>query len=81
MNTTFLPISRRDMESRGWDVPDFVYVTGDAYVDHPTFGAALLSRLLEREGFRVAILAQPDFRSAEDFRRFGLPRLYFVGYL
>ena len=78
MNTTILPISRRDMESRGWDVPDFVYVTGDAYVDHPTFGAALLSRLLEREGFRVAILAQPDFRSAEDFRRFGLPRLGFL---
>ena len=78
MNTEFLPISRRDMQLRGWDCADFVYVTGDAYVDHPSFGAALLSRLLEREGFRVAILAQPDFRSAEDFKRFGRPRLGFL---
>ena len=78
MNTQFLPISRADMEARGWDAPDFVYVTGDAYVDHPSFGAALLSRLLEREGYRVAILAQPDFRTCEDFKRFGCPRLGFL---
>ena len=61
MNMEFLPISREEIEARGWDVPDFVYVTGDAYVDHPSFGAALLSRLLTREGYRVAILAQPEF--------------------
>ena len=78
MNTEFLPISREEVALRGWDRPDFVYVTGDAYVDHPSFGAALLSRLLEREGYRVAILAQPDYHSAEDFKRFGRPRLGFL---
>jgi uncharacterized radical SAM protein YgiQ len=66
------------MEARGWDRPDFVYVTGDAYVDHPSFGVAIISRVLEAAGFRVAILAQPDFRSCEEFRRFGRPRLGFL---
>ena len=74
----FLPVSRADMENRGWDRPDFVYVTGDAYVDHPSFGVAIISRVLEDAGYRVAILAQPEFRSAEDFKRFGKPRLGFL---
>ena len=59
-NSGFLPISREEMEARGWEAPDFVYVTGDAYVDHPSFGVAIISRVLESEGFRVAILSQPD---------------------
>ena len=56
----FLPLTRADMDARGWDRPDFVYVTGDAYVDHPSFGVSIISRVLEAEGFRVAILSQPD---------------------
>ena len=74
----FLPVSRADMEARGWEQADFVLVTGDAYVDHPSFGSAILSRMLEDHGYRVAILAQPDWRSAADFRRFGRPRLAFL---
>jgi len=66
------------MASLGWDQPDFVLVSGDAYVDHPSFGAAVISRVLEAEGFRVAILAQPDYKSCDDFRRFGKPRLGFL---
>ena len=64
---TFLPINRIEMNERGWDRPDFVYVTGDAYVDHPSFGVSIISRVLEAEGFRVAILSQPDYKSAEPF--------------
>ncbi len=74
----FLPVSAADVRARGWDGVDFVYVTGDAYVDHPSFGVAIISRVLEAEGFRVAILAQPDYRSCDDFRRFGRPRLGFL---
>ena len=74
----FLPISRADMVARGWDVPDFVYVTGDAYVDHPSFGVAIISRVLESAGYRVAILSQPDYKSAEAFKTFGRPRLGFL---
>ncbi|MBQ7548693.1 MAG: hypothetical protein IJT03_03205, partial [Clostridia bacterium] len=55
----FLPISATDMDERGWDRVDFVYVTGDAYVDHPSFGSAVITRVMEAEGFRVAVLAQP----------------------
>lgn len=66
------------MKKRGWDEVDFVIVTGDAYVDHHSFGTAIIGRLLERYGYRVAILARPDYRSAEDFRRFGRPRLGFL---
>ncbi|MBE6603321.1 MAG: YgiQ family radical SAM protein [Ruminococcaceae bacterium] len=77
-STDFLPVSRADMTARGWDVPDFVYVTGDAYVDHPSFGVAIISRVLEAAGYRVAILAQPDYKSAEAFREFGRPRLGFL---
>lgn len=74
----FLPLSRAEMMERGWDRPDFVYVSGDAYVDHPSFGTAIISRVLEDAGFRVAILAQPDFRSCDAFREFGKPRLGFL---
>ncbi len=74
----FLPITRADMEARGWDAPDFVYVTGDAYVDHPSFGVAIISRVLEAAGYRVAILSQPDYKSADAFRTFGRPRLGFL---
>ncbi len=76
--SAFLPVNRADMEARGWDRPDFVYVTGDAYVDHPSFGVSIISRVLEAEGFRVAILSQPDYKSADAFREFGKPRLGFL---
>ncbi|MEG0919434.1 MAG: YgiQ family radical SAM protein [Anaerovoracaceae bacterium] len=75
---SFLPISKNEMTERGWDQVDFVLVTGDAYVDHPSFGTAIISRLLERYGYKVAVLAQPDWKSAEDFKRFGRPRLGFL---
>src|SRR6266436_6102431 len=73
-----LPTSRAEMLARGWDEVDIVFVTGDAYVDHPSFAMALLGRLLESEGFRVAILSQPDWRSCEPWREFGQPRLFFA---
>ncbi|HEY2881126.1 MAG TPA: YgiQ family radical SAM protein [Pirellulales bacterium] len=71
-------MTRREMEARGWDAVDIVFVTGDAYVDHPSFAMALLGRLLEDEGFRVAILSQPDWHSCEAWRTFGQPRLFFA---
>ena len=74
----FLPITREETEALGWDCPDFVLVTGDAYVDHPTFGPAIISRVLESHGYRVAMLAQPDWRTDRDFTRFGKPRLGFM---
>ncbi len=74
----FLPVSMADVRDRNWSEVDFVYVTGDAYVDHPSFGVAIISRVLEAEGFRVAILSQPDYKSTEDFKRFGRPRLGFL---
>jgi len=74
----FLPINREDMGSLGWDRPDFVYVTGDAYVDHPSFGVSIISRVLEDAGYRVAILSQPEYRSCDAFREFGRPRLGFL---
>ncbi len=73
-----LPMSRAEVEARGWDEVDVVFVTGDAYVDHPSFAMALLGRLLESEGFRVAILSQPNWRSCEPWRAFGRPRLFFA---
>jgi uncharacterized radical SAM protein YgiQ len=72
-----LPASRAEMQARGWDAVDVVFVTGDAYVDHPAFAMAILGRVLEAAGFRVAILSQPDWRSAEPWRQFGRPRLFF----
>ena len=74
----FLPVSAEDVRAHGWSDVDFVYVTGDAYVDHPSFGVAIISRVLSAAGFRVAILSQPDYKSCEDFRRFGRPRLGFL---
>jgi uncharacterized radical SAM protein YgiQ len=72
-----LPMSRAEMDALGWDSCDIVIVTGDAYVDHPSFGMAIIGRLLEAQGFRVGILAQPDWNSADDFRRLGRPNLFF----
>ncbi len=74
----FLPINRAECDERGWGQVDFVYVNGDAYVDHPSFGAAIITRVLENAGFRVGFLAQPDYKSAEEFKRFGKPRLGFL---
>ncbi|MBQ3006691.1 MAG: YgiQ family radical SAM protein [Clostridia bacterium] len=74
----FLPVTKEDMTARGWEQADFVYVSGDAYVDHPAFGAAIITRVLENAGFRVAFLAQPDWKSTKDFQRFGRPRLGFL---
>ena len=74
----FLPVNKNDMLKRGWDSVDFVYVNGDAYVDHPSFGAAIITRVLEHAGFTVAFLAQPDWRRKDDFTQFGTPRLGFL---
>tara|TARA_R110002073_G_scaffold16722_6_gene63904 strand:+ start:4627 stop:6600 length:1974 start_codon:yes stop_codon:yes gene_type:complete len=74
----FLPTTAAEIADRGWDQPDVIFVTGDAYIDHPSFAAALLSRLLEREGYRVAILSQPDWRSADAWRALGTPRLFYA---
>ena len=76
--TSFLPISAKEVSERGWAEVDFVYVCGDAYVDHPSFGAAIITRVLEEQGFNVAFLAQPNFHNSEDFKRFGKPRLGFL---
>jgi uncharacterized radical SAM protein YgiQ len=73
----FLPMSRREMEQLGWDACDIILITGDAYIDHPSFGMALVGRLLEAQGFRVGIISQPDWQSAEPFRALGRPNLYF----
>ncbi len=73
----FLPMSREEMDVLGWDACDIILVTGDAYVDHPSFGMALVGRLLEAQGFRVGILAQPDWRSHELFQTLGRPNLFF----
>ena len=77
-DTGMMPMTREELNARGIDVPDFVYVIGDAYVDHPSFGAAIISRVLEAKGFSVAIVSQPDWRSDQDFTRFGRPRLGFL---
>ena len=73
----FLPMSRAEMEVLGWDSCDIVLVTGDAYIDHPSFGMALIGRLLEQQGFRVGIICQPDWNSAADFQKLGKPNLFF----
>ncbi len=78
MNNTFLPITKQDMRERGWTQPDFVYVTGDAYVDHPSFGVAIISRILESRGYKVAIISQPDWKKKESIQVFGRPRLGFL---
>src|SRR5438105_2939048 len=72
------PTTAAEMRARGWDAVDVVFVTGDAYVDHPSFAMAILTRVLEAAGFRVAVLSQPDWHSCEPWRQFGRPRLFFA---
>ncbi len=72
-----LPMSRAEMEALGWDSCDVIVVTGDAYVDHPSFGMAIVGRVLEAHGFRVGIIAQPDWHSADAFAALGRPNLFF----
>ena len=74
---TFLPTSRAEMDALGWDSCDIIVVTGDAYVDHPSFGMAVIGRLLEKQGFRVGIIDQPDWQSTKDFSALGKPNLFF----
>lgn len=74
----FLPICPKDVKERGWDSVDFVYVSGDAYVDHPSFGVSIISRVLEDKGFKIAILSQPQWKDCEDFKKFGRPKLGFL---
>ena len=76
-NAPFLPMSRAEMDQLGWDSCDIIVVTGDAYVDHPSFGMAIIGRLLESQGFRVGIISQPDWQSADPFKILGKPNLYF----
>ena len=78
MEKDFLPICRDDIEKRGWSEADFVFVIGDAYVDHPSFGPAIISRLLERYGYKVCIIAQPDWKNDKSIDVFGKPRLGFL---
>ena len=78
MNTKFLPVTKEEMEARGIWQPDFVYICGDAYVDHPSFGAAIITRLLESRGYSVGMIAQPDWRKKESIAFFGEPRLGFL---
>ena len=75
---SFLPVNRAQARERGWHELDVVFVTGDAYVDHPSFGVPLLARLLEARGFRVGIISQPDWRTPEAFAVLGRPRLFFA---
>ncbi|MDD6072011.1 MAG: YgiQ family radical SAM protein [Clostridiales bacterium] len=75
---SFLPITRKEMNDLGWKQPDFVYVIGDAYVDHPSFGHAIISRVLEAHGYKVAIISQPDWRDGNSITEFGKPRLGFL---
>ena len=80
MNNTFLPVCQKDMTDRGWEQLDFLLITGDAYVDHSSFGTAIIGRVLEHAGFKVGIVAQPDWRSTEDFLVMGTPKYgVFVG--
>jgi len=74
----FLPVNRKDMEKRGWEEVDFAYICGDAYVDHPSFGMAIITRVLEAHGYRIGIIAQPDWRREESIQVFGRPRLGFL---
>ncbi|MDD5092442.1 MAG: YgiQ family radical SAM protein [Candidatus Wallbacteria bacterium] len=75
--TPFLPVCREDLESRGWSGLDIILISGDAYVDHPSYGTALIGRLLESHGFKVGIISQPDWKSPSDFQKLGRPRLFF----
>ena len=80
MRNGFLPICRKDMEERGWEQLDFVYVSGDAYVDHPSFGHAIITRLLEANGYKVGLICQPDWKAAlQNTVNLALDSLYPVG--
>ena len=75
----FLPTTKKEVEARGWDAVDVILFTGDVYIDHPSFGAAVVGRLLEAEGLRVAIVPQPNWRDdLRDFTKLGAPRLFFA---
>ena len=74
----FLPTNRIEMRERGWEQADFVYISGDAYVDHPSFGAAIITRLLEDAGYKVAFIAQPDWKDDKSITVCGEPRLAFL---
>ncbi|MGM9659132.1 MAG: YgiQ family radical SAM protein, partial [Faecousia sp.] len=74
----FLPITKQEMQERGWESCDFVYVIGDAYVDHPSFGHAIISRVLEAHGYSVGIISQPDWKNPKSIDVFGRPRLGFL---
>ena len=74
----FLPVTKKEMKQRGWEQVDFAYITGDAYVDHPSFGTAIISRLLESRGYKVGIIPQPDWKKKESIQVFGEPRLGFL---
>ena len=75
INNRFLPMTKKEMDAKGWDACDFIIVTGDAYVDHPSFGAAVIGRVLETEGFRVGIISQPSWDNCRDFTVLGKPAL------
>ena len=74
----FLPITKKEMDKLGWKQPDFIFITGDSYVDHPSFGVSILSRVLEAKGYKVAVLPQPNWHNDKDFKQFGKPRLAFL---
>ena len=78
LNDTFLPINKQDMKNQNIDQLDFVLITGDAYIDHPSFGSAIISRVLEDQGFTVGIIAQPNWKNTSDFKRLGKPKLGFL---
>ena len=75
MTNDFLPVNKQDMNKRGWEQLDFLYIIGDAYVDHPSFGHAIISRVLESAGYKVGIISLPNWRSTKDFTRLGTPKL------
>nr|WP_270296266.1 hypothetical protein [Eggerthella sinensis] len=75
MDAAFLPVTREEMLERGWEQVDFVFVSGDAYVDHPSFGMAIITRLLEANGYKVGVIAQPDWNDTASVTVFGEPRL------
>lgn len=78
MMIDFLPVNQQDLKNRGWDEVDIIFVSGDAYVDHPAWAVGILGRFMEKQGFRVGIIAQPDWHNTEDIRRLGRPRLFFA---
>lgn len=73
----FLPVTKKEMLDLGWEQPDIVYISGDAYVDHPSFGASIITRVLQARGYKVAVISQPDWHKKDDFISFGKPRLAF----